>query len=430
MASALAQLNEQSIPGLRELTDSVKAVMAEGDELWMERIREKLVIGDKYGKVPLDLPDNPVRRDFEKELKVCRLYSTWQSREKQEKVLDLRKPTAARSSRLFHRLHILEIPWGLEIGWDGGSTGTFREVWLLRWEEDFERRLVQAGMYGNTIEEACLHYMLETCSEDASISLIAEYLERSIKAGLSSLPERFFGYYQHAMTREDMVIEMVNAYNRLSSAQRYGSVREIDREELDRLLSLTFPRIVAGLADGLLAVAEEEAHEAWNAVKEMLQLARLREEDRLPDLLVSLGHLPDSPMLTAYLAGALTALLQYEEIVREETAIGWMSLRLTDRDHPDEAALFIEGFLTGIGGRLWNEPHWLNGLDKYVGELDQDVFERVLPVLRRAFSEYGKAERKEILKQLRSPVSNKKVEKSLIRFHEERMKALYEKWKF
>ena len=80
--------------------------MGFGDPILLQVIREALVISDRMGSVPDDVPKVPLLVDVEKLLKRLRLPLTTEVKEFQ---LDLRKPMDLERSIFFHRLNLLGI---------------------------------------------------------------------------------------------------------------------------------------------------------------------------------------------------------------------------------------------------------------------------------------------------------------------------------
>lgn len=53
---------------------------------------------------------------------------------------------------LLHRLSLLDVQWGAMQRATG--KGTFRELWRLRWQPEFEVALIEASRWGNTLSDA------------------------------------------------------------------------------------------------------------------------------------------------------------------------------------------------------------------------------------------------------------------------------------
>ena len=151
LAEALAALRGRPLAGLSEVDDAARAVFGHGSDVPMRLISNDLVVGNRLGHVPDTTPMVPLARSLAAEQKRCRLKPDG-SRKTLE--LDLRQPLHLQRSQLLHRLSLLDIPWGHEA--EGRrSAGTFRETWELRWEPEFELRVIEASALGTTVATAC-----------------------------------------------------------------------------------------------------------------------------------------------------------------------------------------------------------------------------------------------------------------------------------
>ncbi|MEM9931302.1 MAG: DUF5682 family protein, partial [Bacteroidota bacterium] len=122
LAVGLCQLRNKHTVGLNELNESVLTVMCMGDGILLELIKEQLIVGNRMGEVPDDIPKVPLQEDFEKTIKSLRLRL---SAAPKELNLDLRKKNDLSRSVLFHRLAILGISWAEPV--QKRSKGTFKE---------------------------------------------------------------------------------------------------------------------------------------------------------------------------------------------------------------------------------------------------------------------------------------------------------------
>ena len=81
LAQVAAALRSLPRPSLEEYNDAVTTVMGFGDSILLQVIREALVISDRMGSVPDDVPKVPLLVDVEKLLKRLRLPLTTEVKE-------------------------------------------------------------------------------------------------------------------------------------------------------------------------------------------------------------------------------------------------------------------------------------------------------------------------------------------------------------
>src|SRR5262249_34040954 len=109
LADSLAVLRGRSIAGLDELSEGTLAVLCHGNPLPMRVIERKLIVGNRLGEVPSDVPMVPLQRDLAALQKSLRMKI---SADETTLDLDQRKENDLARSQLLHRLAILNIHWG------------------------------------------------------------------------------------------------------------------------------------------------------------------------------------------------------------------------------------------------------------------------------------------------------------------------------
>ena len=88
LAEALATIRGRPLAGLAEVTEAAEAVMCDGEPLRLELIGRRLVVGERLGAVPEEMPAVPLARDLAAQQRTCRLKPEALDRQLE---LDLRK---------------------------------------------------------------------------------------------------------------------------------------------------------------------------------------------------------------------------------------------------------------------------------------------------------------------------------------------------
>src|SRR5690606_26252142 len=117
----------------------------------MDLIHRHLIISERMGSVPPEVPMVPLQRDLLAQQKKLRLKV---SPETIQLDLDLRQPTDLARSQLFYRLNLFDIRWAQPTRGQTRSQGTFHEFWETAWSPELDIRLIEANVWGNTIESA------------------------------------------------------------------------------------------------------------------------------------------------------------------------------------------------------------------------------------------------------------------------------------
>lgn len=405
LSDTLAILRERRVPGIFELQEAAAGVFFQGSEQPLQLLREKLVFGDAFGHVPDSIPGVPLQKDLEKEVKRARLSKAYQSSILVEKTLDLRKETNLVASRLLHRLQLLNIAWGRLREIKQTQLGTFKEEWTLRWQPEFAIRVIEAGMWGNTVPEACAAFTRNRLSEVEKIAELTALLEAAFKADLPFLLQPLLDRLQALSAGTRDVFQLMEALPALARGLRYGDVRQTDAEGIRTVVDEFIPRICIGLPAICMGVDEEAARAVFDATQKtnravsMLNQASYRE--RWNRALVRIAGMGQAHPL---LQGAGVRLLVNKNLLSGPATARYLQLALSGRRLSYlDAAHWLEGFLHGSGLLLLHQPQLLHLLNQWVWNLSEENFMEVLPLLRRTFSDYAPAERQRLLTLIGQP---------------------------
>jgi len=227
LSNTLATLRGLPIPGIDELREAAISIFCEGEERQLDLIAEKLIIGNRIGQVPDTIPKVPLQQDLEKTIRSVRLSKAWQSPEKVDKALDLRKPTQLAASQLLHRLNILRIPWGLKIKKKKGDhAGSFEEKWKLEWMPDFMIRIIEAGMWGNTVATAAISKVKKDLEKTHALPELTALIETVFNADLKALFPDLIKQLEDVSGLTRDVTQLMDAYLSLwkYKRHRYGNL--------------------------------------------------------------------------------------------------------------------------------------------------------------------------------------------------------------
>src|SRR5215218_4953358 len=183
-ADTLAAIRDLPAPGLDELREAALATLCGGETERLALIRDRLEIGEKLGEVPAETPTIPLQHGLQRLQKRLRLKPS-----AEERHLDLREENGRARSELLHRLRLLGIDWG-EPRAVSGKSGTFHELWVLRWRPELSVALIEAKVWGNTVETAASSRVRDL-AEDTDLPSLTALLDAAI---LAKLPEGFVGH--------------------------------------------------------------------------------------------------------------------------------------------------------------------------------------------------------------------------------------------
>ncbi|MET9501226.1 DUF5682 family protein [Streptomyces sp. NPDC006622] len=398
LAETLAALRGRPLPGLGEMTDAVRAVLCEGSDVPLALVRDRLVVGDVMGEVPVGAPAVPLQRDLDRIQRRLRLKPEAAARELE---LDLRKDTDAERSRLLHRLRLLRVEWG-EPAVPRGSTGTFRETWRLRWEPELSVRVAEAGVWGTTVLAASTAKAETDAVAARDLAEVTALAERCLLAGLpEALPTVMRVLADRAALDTD-VGHLAQALPALVRSLRYGDVRGTDTGALAEVAGGLAERVFVGLPRACAALDTDAAeemrghvdavHGAVGLLEETAGAEGARTRDRLRDRWRAvLRVLSGRDTVAGVVRGRAVRLLLDDGGLEGDEAARLMGLALSPGTPPADAAAWIEGFVGGGAGGgllLVHDERLLGLVDGWLTGVSAEAFTDVLPLLRRTFSAY------------------------------------------
>lgn len=392
LADALAALRHLRSPGLAELGEAILTVLCHGDGAPMRLIRRRLEIGDVLGEVPSDAPSTPLARDLADHQARLRLKPSSEIRSFD---LDVRKPNDLARSHLLHRLGVLGIPWG-QRQQSGGRASTFHEIWTVEWKPEFAVAIIEANVWGNTVEDAATAKVVHDAGQASVLPAITELLDVSILAGLARAVEPLLEFIQSQSAVAADVRHLMDAVLPLARVARYGDVRGTQAGQVMPVLVGMFERAMVGLPAACSSLDDEAAARMLESIDharqaiDILDLAELQAEwqSRLRKLMESDVH--------GLLRGWCCRLLLEKGQVDEGELYRIARLALSPVNPPAQCAAWATGLLKGSGLLLLHQDGVWRVFDRWLSQLSDECFVEMLPLLRRAFADFTSAERRQM----------------------------------
>ena len=401
LADALAAMRGRPQPGLEELDEALRTVVCQGEDGPMRLIARSLVIGDRLGSTPEQTPAVPLQRDITERQRALRLKPE-ASRKTLD--LDLRQPNELARSHLLHRLSLLGIDWG-ELSRTGRSVkGTFHEIWTLQWDPRHALAIIDASRWGNRVEEAATRFVINEAQRADALPTLCELVNRILLADLQSAIAPVTRILEDQAALASDVLQMLAAVPPLATILRYGNVRQTDGGMVAHVLAGLVPRAAIGLPGACSALDDDAAAAMRAAIQGADQNLRLLKDQGFEgdwsQALVRLAEPGSGHGLVCGLAARL--LFDARQADQDETARR-LSLALSAANDPAPAAAWLEGFLNQSAMVLLHDPTLWDLVDGWVAGLTEDHFMGALPLLRRAFSAFGSAERRQLGERARRP---------------------------
>jgi hypothetical protein len=394
LAVALAALRGRPAPGFEELREAALACLCFGEAaMWMQ-VARPLLVGNDVGSVAEGASQAPLLEDLAREQKRLKLKPEALDR---ELALDLRSEAGLARSTLLHRLVLLDVPWGT-LQDPGGSRGTFRERWILRWEPELAVRLVENLVFGPTIAQAAAGRLARRLQDARSLGDAAELVLDGLTAQLPDAAAAGMALLDARAAHTDDAGELLAALPPLATLLRYGQARQTDPGPAAAL----FGRIAAQAAIGLPYAARNLDREAAASLRGTLRaadaaLVLIEDAEALGAWRGALVALVDDAQASLLLAGTAARLLYEAGAIEAEAAATLLGRMLSPGRAASEAADFFDGFFDGGGERLIHDAGLRDAVDRWLVALDPADFTEHLPLLRRVLSALDRMQRRRLI---------------------------------
>ncbi len=399
LAEALAAVRGRPSVGLSELVDAARATLTEGSDLPLTLIDRTLVVGEELGRVPASTPMVPLAADVAKQQKSLRLKATATATIVE---LDLRRESQLARSVLLHRLSLLGVDWGEPVD-TGRTTGTFKEAWQLEWHPELAVALIEASLYGNTVESAATAMVEEEAGWATDLARLSDLIELSLLSDLPGALRSVVATLADRTARQHDTQALLSTIEPLARTCRYGDVRGVDVGSVEHVLTTVVVRASIGLRAACASLDDDGAASMRRAVEAAHRGVALMDD---PDLRTpwhrALAAVAADDRIHGDVSGRANRLLLDAGEVDQETAAARLSRHLSRGTVGPPAAAWLDGFLTGEALLLLHGDDLLAIIDEWLSSVPEEAFEDLLPLVRRTFSRYQPAERRQIGAHLRS----------------------------
>lgn len=392
LANALASLRNLSKAGLEELNEATLSILCNGEPVMMSLVQEELIVSNRIGEVPPEIPKPPLQLDIEKQQKKLRLppAADWK-----DYTLDLRKENDLERSVFLHRLLLLEIKWGNR--YDVAGKGTFKEQWRLQWDPAFSIDIIEKGSWGNTTAEAAAKYVMHKAAEADTLPAVCDLLEQTMPAELPAAIQSLIEQINNLAAASGDVLQLMEALPGLVNVSRYGNVRKTDAALVMEIVTGMITRICVSLPAACTAIDDDAAMHLLELFQKMNAAVNvLQQEDITNYWQQTLQVVAAGKNTSPVIAGYATRLLADHTMIQGEELVTKFYYAMSTATAPATAAAWLEGFLKGSGTILLIDNNLWDVVNRWVEQLEEDIFMQVLPLLRRTFANFSKPERKKL----------------------------------
>lgn len=391
LADALAAIRDLRSPGLTELNEAILTVLCHGNTSPLKLIHDRLEVGDVIGEVPDDSPSVPIARDLEQQQKTLRLKRTTEIKILD---LDLRKDNDLARSALFHRLDLLGIAWAVLQPQQMAKSSTFHEYWQLTWKPELAVEIIDANLWGSTIEQAAANKTIDTAKKATDVAVLSQLLNKVLLAQLDAVVPVILSLVQNRAAVSADVQQLMQAVPALTRIARYSDVRQTQADQVLPILEGLLTRIFVGLLPACSSLDDDAARQMTmnlDGVQQSLEL--LQRQDLLDAWLVQLQQLMSMDVHGLLRGRSCRILLEKGQLVDKEFH-RVCRLALSTVNEPSNVAAWATGLLQGSGMVLLHQDELWRILDRWLIELPETTFIELVPLIRRAFADFTGPERR------------------------------------
>ena len=432
MAKQLASMRSHKWPLREDILDGVRSCFIKGElnveGLLVQQLVREVLAGNRVGDIPPggDLP--PIVDDFYLSGKKFRL--SFEQVERKEITLDLyRNATHREMSRFFYRLTFLEIPFARFVsGPDfvrGMQLDLMQEIWNTMWSPMVESSLVEASIFGSSLEEASANKLknmilkLEDNAQARSAVHAVELLVRACRLGLHRQASSLVPLIDSHIAEDPQLRSVVAGLSQLELLQNAREPLEaFQLKAIPRLMEAAFQR-ACRLLDDIAYCPDAEIDSALSALqilREILVSARettretarettqettqetkretARESETSPRLDDELFYLglnrilnsdPEKakPAIIGATAGILYGDGRIDNAELIQLICGYLGGAISD---PRKSVGVIRGLLASSCEIAWQVAEVLEALDNQFQSWTDETFVEMLPELRLAFT--------------------------------------------
>lgn len=400
MTEGLAALRGKPQPGAYELQDAVLSCFVKGEyNLATDepmRLLRRQMTGKRVGELCQSAGEPPVLQDFRA---WCKHYGlqTSSTLENEVTLSIFSKNKHRQMSMFFHRLQFLQAPYARRVKGPNLQTGQdrnlMREIWKYKWSAQVVAALIDASVYGGTVEDAAKGLVSEQLKKAVYAREGALLLTQVLEMGLEGQLEQVYGRLQELLLSDTDFYSLAEA---LRSLTMVGQLRLLYDCELEpREMILTCIRRLLGLLPGMARVKEEDMSRCMEAMKLLYQvIGRMEQEDTLLDSFFDALLVMDRDNeIQAGIHGCVHGLLygggQENVTWIEQVCRGYLT---GTREQLLKTAMFFRGLFCGAKDLVFVGDTFLRMLDEFLMRVGEEDFMQLLPELHMAFTYFTPAE--------------------------------------
>jgi hypothetical protein len=247
---------------------------------------------------------------------------------------------------------------------------------------------------GQTVVHAATASVIDQCGQVEDLATLSALVDSVLLADLDAAVDAVTSALEQRAAVTGDAQQLLAALPPLANVFRYGNVRQTDAALVGRVLdglivraAISLPLAAAALDTGAAEQMRDRLLGAHAAV------GLRRGEEQTQAWQYALGQLAAQATAHELLRGVATRLLLDVGAWSTDQAL---SLHLSAGAEPAEAAAWLDGFLNRNAAVLLHDAGVWRLVDDWLAGLSDEHFVRVLPLVRRTFSDFGPGEPRDL----------------------------------
>ncbi len=402
MAQGLAALRGKPQPGAYELQDAVLSSFVKGEytiatDLPMRKLR-KIMTGNQVGELCRNANEPPILQDFREQCKRFGLNIT--STTGEEVTLSIfAKKKHRNMSMFFHRVDFLKTSFAKRMKGpnlqSGRDRNLMREIWKYKWNTQVMAALIDASVYGGTIEEAVLGMVKQELKKELPAQESALLLTSVFEMGLEEQLQSVYSRVYELLLKDTDFYSLTAALRTLTMLQELCGLYQSEME-LAEVLEVCCRKVI-GLLPAMTRVKEEDMTSCMESLKTLYQVTGRRSmkdfEGLRESYLDALQQMQQDVEIQAGVNGCIHGIL-YGSGLEDTDAIEQCCRGYLSGTHEQlmKTALFFRGLFFAAKDLVFVGEQFLTMLDGFLQQVPEEDFLKLLPELRMAFTYFTPGE--------------------------------------
>jgi hypothetical protein len=408
MARQLAAMRGHPWPLREDVLDGISSCFIKGEvgvegQLLLRLVHEVLA-GNRVGQTPPGSGVPPLVDDFHAQARRLRLPVD--AVQRRDMTLDLYRSSAHREvSRLLHRLNLLEAPFASFQGGPDFVTGhgldLMQERWQVCWSPATDSALIEASIFGPTVEEAAgakLRQKIAHLADEGAgrnTAAAVALLIRACRLGLHEQAASLVPLIDTHIVEDPALPSVVNGLSQLELLGRSREPLEAGQlTAVPRLMNAAYQR-ACRLLDGVETCPDDVVELVLEALRTLREVLAANLSGASPGLDADLFHAglrrivvgPPSAVQAA-VVGAAAGILHGEGRLSEaeliQVVLGFLGRTAAEAKR---SCGVLRGLLATAREIAWQVGEVLRAVDRQFAAWDEATFLQALPELRLAFAD-------------------------------------------